>query len=52
MEVVVGIAVLVLMAGIVVASVSRRRSDKNLSGAMVAGSLAVLLLAQLAISTG
>ena len=52
MEMVVGFAVLVLAAGIAVASVSRRRADRNMGGTMVAGSLAVLVLAQLAISAG
>ena len=50
MEMVVGIAVLLFVAGIAVARVSRRRADRNLGGAMVAGSLAVLVLAQLASS--
>ena len=52
MEVFVGIAVLLFMAGIVVASASRRRSDRKLGGAMVAGGLAVVVLAQLALSAG
>ena len=52
MEVVVGFGVLLFMAGIVVACVSRRRSDRSLGGTMVAGGLAVLVLAQLAISVG
>ena len=52
MGLIVGIAVFLLMAGIVVLGVSRRRSDKNLGKAMVGGALLVLVLAQLAVSAG
>ena len=52
MEIIVGIAVLLLIAGIAVAKVSRRRADKRFGGGMVAAGLLVLVLAQLAVSTG
>ena len=52
MEMIVGIALVLFMAGIVVAGVSRRLSDREFGGGMVAVGILMLVSVQLAVSTG